>query len=103
MAPILYFGAVAAILFFAMRAGCGDCAMGRIGTGAARLPVQPRGVACPDIPTPPAVSGHGWNRHRFAPPDRGKRAAHLDRLRPVPRLQTVARPQPQALHRHHNI
>ncbi|MDZ4095287.1 MAG: DUF5676 family membrane protein [Paracoccaceae bacterium] len=43
MAPILYFGTVAAILFVALRMTCGDCVMGK--TGAVRLPVLPLGWA----------------------------------------------------------
>jgi len=46
MLPILYFTAVAAILFAALRLSCGPCVMGRHdGTGAARLPLIPLGWA----------------------------------------------------------
>jgi len=44
MLPILYFTAVAAILFAALRLGCGPCVMGRTG-GVARLPLIPLGWA----------------------------------------------------------
>ena len=46
MMPILYFAAVAALLFLALRLTCGDCVMGKPGaTGGARLPIVPLGWA----------------------------------------------------------
>ena len=46
MMPILYFTAVAAILFLALRMTCGACVMGtNDGTGRAYLPVVPLGWA----------------------------------------------------------
>ena len=46
MIPILYFTAVAAILFLALRMTCGACVMGaNDGTGRAYLPVVPLGWA----------------------------------------------------------
>lgn len=46
MLPILYFIAVAVVLFFALRLTCGACVMGRAGhDGAAGLPVIPLGWA----------------------------------------------------------
>lgn len=44
--PILYFTAVAAILFLALRMTCGACVMGAsTGTGGVRLPIVPLGWA----------------------------------------------------------
>lgn len=34
MMPLVYFSAIAAILFFALRYSCGDCIMGRAETGS---------------------------------------------------------------------
>jgi len=46
MLPIIYFTAVAAILFLALRLTCGDCVMGKAtGAGHPRLPVVPLGWA----------------------------------------------------------
>ena len=46
MMPILYFTAVAAILFLALRLTCGACVMGaNTGTGRAYLPIIPLGWA----------------------------------------------------------
>ena len=46
MMPIIYFAAVAAILFLALRMTCGACVMGDgAGSGRARLPVVPLGWA----------------------------------------------------------
>lgn len=46
MMPIVYFTAIAAILFLALRMTCGACVMGtNTGTGSARLPVLPLGWA----------------------------------------------------------
>jgi len=46
MLPLLYFTAVAAILFAALRLSCGSCVMGRPGgAGPARLPLIPLGWA----------------------------------------------------------
>ena len=46
MMPILYFTAVAAILFLALRMTCGACVMGaNSGTGRPYLPIMPPGWA----------------------------------------------------------
>ena len=46
MMPIIYFTAVAAILFLALRMTCGACVMGAdTATGRARLPLVPLGWA----------------------------------------------------------
>lgn len=46
MMPIVYFTAIAAILFLALRMTCGACVIGaNTGTGSARLPVLPLGWA----------------------------------------------------------
>jgi len=46
MLPIIYFTAVAAILFLALRMSCGECVMGRDnGAGHPRLPIVPLGWA----------------------------------------------------------
>ena len=46
MMPIIYFTAVAAILFLALRMTCGACVMGgNTETGRSRLPIMPLGWA----------------------------------------------------------
>lgn len=45
MVPVLFFAAVAAILFLALRLSCGTCVMGRDGTGTVHVPVLPLGWA----------------------------------------------------------
>ena len=46
MMPIIYFTAVAAILFLALRMTCGACVMGgNTETGRAHLPIMPLGWA----------------------------------------------------------
>ena len=46
MTPIIYFAAVAVILFLALRLTCGSCVMGRAaGAGRVALPVIPLGWA----------------------------------------------------------